>query len=134
MTIPRRIRIDLMVPEEIACREAIIAIEKMPHAHPLLTEAQALIAKAQARLADFIDRDDPSQQQFVGYPRDLSPPTADSAGEDLRALAIEALEGVIRVADRKMVEFDAARATLEKLRGEVTKSSSGQGSRRHRPA
>jgi hypothetical protein len=69
MTIPRRIRIDLMTPEERACRDAIMAIEKMPHAHPLLTEAQSLIALAQARLADFIDRDDPSQRQFVGYPR-----------------------------------------------------------------
>ncbi len=30
--------------------------------------------------------------------------------------ALDALEGVIRVADRKTVEFDAARAVAEKLR------------------
>ena len=71
MAIPRRVRVDLMTPEELACREAITAIEKMPHAHPLLTEAQRLIMLAQARLADFIDKDDPSQQQFVGYPREV---------------------------------------------------------------
>lgn len=31
---------------------------------------------------------------------------------------VKALEGVIRVADRKTVEFDAARAALAKARGE----------------
>lgn len=69
MTIPRRIRIDLMTPEELACRAAIAAIEKMPHADPLLTEAQSLIMMAQARLADFVDRNDESQAKFIGFPR-----------------------------------------------------------------
>lgn len=32
---------------------------------------------------------------------------------------LEALEGVLRVADRKTVEFDAARAAIAKARGEA---------------
>jgi hypothetical protein len=35
---------------------------------------------------------------------------------ELLAEALEALDGVIRVADRKTVEFDAARAAADKIR------------------
>jgi hypothetical protein len=69
-TIPRRIRIDLMTPGELACRDALIAVEAVG-GHPLLTDAVNLISAAQSKVADYIDRDDPSQQRFVGYPRSV---------------------------------------------------------------
>ena len=52
--IPRRIRIDLMVPAELAIREALLAVEKMP-ADTRLTEAVILLSKAQNRVADYVD-------------------------------------------------------------------------------
>lgn len=52
--IPRRIRIDLMTPAELACREAVVAIERLP-ADTRLTKAQMLISEAQALVADFVD-------------------------------------------------------------------------------
>lgn len=48
---------------------------------------------------------------------------ADAAAEELRRLhsvnaeLVEALKGVIRVADRKTDEFDAARAAIKKAEG-----------------
>jgi hypothetical protein len=39
---------------------------------------------------------------------------------ELLAEALEALDGVIRVADRKTVEFDAARAAADKIRDALT--------------
>ena len=41
-------------------------------------------------------------------------------GRELLAEALEALDGVIRVADRKTVEFDAARAAADKIRASLT--------------
>ena len=66
--IPRRIRIGLMTPAELTIREAVRVVEEAG-AHPLLTEAVTLLAKAQGRVADYVDRDDPEQQRFVGFPR-----------------------------------------------------------------
>lgn len=68
MTIPRRIRVDQMTPAELACRDAVHAIE-VTGGHPLLTEAQRLAMEAQSRVADFVDKDDPEQAQFIGYPK-----------------------------------------------------------------
>jgi hypothetical protein len=67
-TIPRRIRQDLQTPAETAIREAMMVVEKAG-AHPLLTEAVNYLALAQARVADFVDKDDASQAEFVGYPK-----------------------------------------------------------------
>lgn len=66
---PRRNRIYLMTPAELAIRAAVQAVEEAG-AHPLLTDAVILLGKAQATVADFVDKDDPTQQQFVGYPRE----------------------------------------------------------------
>lgn len=52
--IPRRARIDLMTPAELAIREAIIAVESLP-ADPRLTNAVTLLDKAQRHVADFVD-------------------------------------------------------------------------------
>ncbi len=54
---PRRIRIDLMTPAELAIRAAIIAVEEVG-ADIRLTQAVSLLSAAQTRLADFIDRVD----------------------------------------------------------------------------
>ncbi len=53
--IPRRIRIDLMTPAELAIREAVHAVE-CAGAHPLLTEAVNLLGQAQNKVADFVDQ------------------------------------------------------------------------------
>lgn len=51
---PRRARIDLMTPAELAIREAMIAVEAVG-AHPWLTEAVVLLEKAQSKVADYVD-------------------------------------------------------------------------------
>ncbi len=53
--IGRRSRIDLMTPEELAIRNAIIAIEELG-ADIRLTQSVTLLSAAQTRLADYIDR------------------------------------------------------------------------------
>lgn len=53
--IGRRSRIDLMTHEERMIRDCVVAIEQMPHAHPLLTDAQTLLMQAQNKLADWVD-------------------------------------------------------------------------------
>lgn len=52
--IPRRCRIDLMTPAELAIRNAAIAVEALA-ADPRLTEAVVLLGKAQDKVADFVD-------------------------------------------------------------------------------
>lgn len=54
--IPRRNRIDLYCPAEIAIRQAMQAVENMP-AHVLLTDAINLLAQAKDKVADFIELD-----------------------------------------------------------------------------
>lgn len=55
-SIPRRIRIDLMTPAELAIRDAVIAVEEVG-ADPLLTEAVILLQRAREKVADFVDRE-----------------------------------------------------------------------------
>lgn len=52
--IPRRARIDLMAPAELAIRNAVQAVEEMPP-HVLLTEAVTLLGKAKDKVADFVE-------------------------------------------------------------------------------
>lgn len=52
--IPRRIRLDLMTPEELAIYNMIGEIEKLG-AHPLLTDVVVLLAEARSKLADWVD-------------------------------------------------------------------------------
>ena len=52
--IPRRIRVDLFTPAERAIHDAKHAVEAAG-AHPLLTDAVVLLAKAQEKVADFVD-------------------------------------------------------------------------------
>lgn len=52
--IPRRSRIDLMTPAELAIRNALMAVEDVG-ADIRLTQAVTLLSAAQTRLADFID-------------------------------------------------------------------------------
>ena len=54
MDIPRRIRIDKLIPAETAVREATLAVEDLP-AHPLLTEAVILLEQARHKIADWYD-------------------------------------------------------------------------------
>jgi hypothetical protein len=57
MYIPRRSCVELMTPEELAIREAVIAVEKLG-AHPFLTDAVILLGRAQNKVADFVDLKD----------------------------------------------------------------------------
>lgn len=54
--IPRRIRIDLMTPAELAITEAIRVVELMG-ADVRLTEAVILLGQARDRVADYVDDD-----------------------------------------------------------------------------
>lgn len=53
-TIPRRIRLDLSEPAELAIRKAVDEVEKIG-ADVRLTEAVNLLDKARELVADFID-------------------------------------------------------------------------------
>ncbi len=52
--IPRRNRIDLLTPAELAIRQAVAAVENLP-AHPLLTDAVVLLGQARDKVADFVE-------------------------------------------------------------------------------
>lgn len=52
--IPRRCRVDLMSPAELAIRNACLAVEEMP-ADVRLTAAVNLLQEARDKVADFID-------------------------------------------------------------------------------
>ena len=54
--IPRRNRIDLYSPAELAIREAVFVVESAG-AHPLLTEAVMLLQQAKEKVADFVELD-----------------------------------------------------------------------------
>jgi hypothetical protein len=51
---PRRIRLDLYTPAEVAIRAAVIAVEEAG-AHPLLTDAVVLLQQAKEKVADFVE-------------------------------------------------------------------------------
>ena len=53
--IPRRIRIDLMTPAELAIRAAVIAVEEAG-CDERLTDAVVLLQEAKERVADFVDK------------------------------------------------------------------------------
>jgi hypothetical protein len=53
--IPRRIRIELMTPAELAIRAAVLAVEEAG-ADPLLTDAVVLLDEAKEKVADYVDR------------------------------------------------------------------------------
>lgn len=57
--VPRRCRLDLMVPAETAITDAIEEVELMS-AHPLLTEAIILLQQAREKVADYVDLPHPS--------------------------------------------------------------------------
>lgn len=52
--VPRRNRIDLAVPQEVAIREALDRVEKSG-AHPRLTDASVLLMEALAAVADWAE-------------------------------------------------------------------------------
>ena len=52
--IPLRYRVDLYVPAQLAIREAMLAVEKMPD-DSRLTDAVILLGKAFECVADFVD-------------------------------------------------------------------------------
>lgn len=52
--VPRRSRIDLMIPAELAIRDALIAVEALG-AHPKLTEVVSTLSDAQNKVADWHD-------------------------------------------------------------------------------
>lgn len=66
--IPRRICIDKYTPAETAIRDAMRVVEEAG-ADPLLTAAVNLLDQAQNKVADYVDRDDPTQAKFIGYPK-----------------------------------------------------------------
>jgi hypothetical protein len=53
-TLPRRIRLDLMTPEELALYNMVGEIEKLG-AHPLLTHCVVLLGDARSKLSDWVD-------------------------------------------------------------------------------
>lgn len=53
--IPRRCRIDLLTPAELAIRAAVLKVEEAG-CDPLLTDALVLLTQAKEKVADFIDR------------------------------------------------------------------------------
>jgi 3-oxoacyl-[acyl-carrier-protein] synthase III len=60
--IPRRCRIDLNTPAELAIRAAMEAVE-MAGADPLLTDAVILLDQAREKVADFVDCTRAPQQE-----------------------------------------------------------------------
>lgn len=66
--IPRRIRMDKMVPAELAILKAMEAVEGMG-AHPLLTEAVVLLGQAKDKVSDIVDH----HCQFIACLRPLAP-------------------------------------------------------------
>jgi len=52
--IPRRIRIDLFTPAELAIYDAVQEVEKAG-AHPHLTKAVILLQEAREAVADYVD-------------------------------------------------------------------------------
>lgn len=58
MSIPRRAYIQMMVPAELAIREAIHKVEAIG-ADVVLTEAVNLLTKAQDKVSDYVDREVP---------------------------------------------------------------------------
>jgi len=52
--IPRRCRIDLMTPGELAIRNAVLVVEQAG-CHPLLTDAVVLLQQAKEKVADFVE-------------------------------------------------------------------------------
>lgn len=54
MTYPITSQIDLMEPAEIAIREAMLAVEKLP-GHPLLTDTTTLLDQARQKIAEWRD-------------------------------------------------------------------------------
>ena len=63
MDIPRRVRMDLMVPAELAIVKAKYAVEDMP-ADTRLTEAVILLSQAQEKVADYVDSQQINQGSF----------------------------------------------------------------------
>lgn len=53
-TVPRRGRVDLYEPAELAIRNAMLEVEKMP-ADVRLTDAVILLQQAKDKVSDFID-------------------------------------------------------------------------------
>lgn len=51
---PRRCRLDLLTPAEIAIWQAARMVEESG-AHPLLTEAATLLQQAKEKLADYVE-------------------------------------------------------------------------------
>ena len=54
---PRRSRLDLYTPAELAIRAAVEAVEAAG-AHPLLTDAVILLQQAREKVADFVELPD----------------------------------------------------------------------------
>jgi hypothetical protein len=68
---PRRLRIDLATPPEVAIRAAMGAVEKMP-ADVRLTNAGIKLGEALALVNDYVDeqsRDVDISPALAGYPR-----------------------------------------------------------------
>lgn len=51
---PRRCRIDLQTPAELAIRQAMLAVE-VAGAHPLMTDAVMLLDQARNKVADYVE-------------------------------------------------------------------------------
>ena len=99
--IPRRNRIDRMIPAELAIREAVHEVEEAG-AHPLLTEAVNLLSLAKDKVSDWHD------------------------GHTTAERAIMALDKAVELAgvpehcqdDEWRRQYDEVCATLKELRGE----------------
>lgn len=56
--IPRRCRIDLFTPAEIAIRNAVLEVENAG-CDPLLTDAVVRLQQAKEKVADFVEKEKP---------------------------------------------------------------------------
>ena len=54
-TVPRRARIELMTPAELAIRNAILAVDEAG-CDALLTEAVILLSRAKDKVGDYVDK------------------------------------------------------------------------------
>jgi len=78
--IPRRNRIDKLIPAEKAIYDAVQAVEELP-AHPKLTDAVVLLQAARESVADYVDRpDDVAVKHSPGTEKpELKTPGVDSS-------------------------------------------------------
>jgi hypothetical protein len=124
--IPRRCRIDLMVPAELAIRAAVETVEEMA-ADVRLTEAVILLGRAQERVADFVDGVKPMNTR-IASPTPTTGSTAPSdsarANGERNPLQGELFDLITLMPDTQVDEILTYIATLREARARQRASAS----------